>query len=122
MLLQKEPSQHSITIKSYQAGEINIAGTNYNKPILLEPTKVTRFEGATNFSEFSIEVLIPLIPKDTEVLIIGTGEQHLFLAQSSIQAIHRLNISIEVMATRPACHTFQILAHENRKVFALLFI
>ncbi len=122
MLLQKEPNHNSINIKSYKAGEINISGTLYNRPILLQPSNVTIFESATNFSALNIDQLIERIPSETEVLLIGTGEKHLFLPQSAIQQINRLGLSVEVMATRPACHTFQILAYENRKVFALLFI
>jgi len=121
MLLQKELNQDAITIQSYQPGKIKISGNTYQQAILITSSELKGFEQANLFSELDIEQLIALLPQETEVVIIGCGEKQQFLAQKDIKRVNDLGIALEVMGTRQACHTFQVLTYEQRKVVTLLF-
>lgn len=121
MLLQKESDDAELSIKSYQAGKIDISGKIYTSPILISQSMLVDFDDAREFSELVIETLIPQIPSGTEILIIGSGEKHQFLSAQAIKAVNDLGIALEVMDTRHACHTLQVLLHDNRKVVTLLF-
>jgi len=63
-----------------------------------------------------------MLPEGTEIIIIGCGENHQFLPQSEIKQINDIGIAIEVMATRQACHTFQVLTYENREINGGYFV
>lgn len=121
MLLQKEQNTGMVSIKGYQPGKINITGQVYQVPVLVFPDRVAVFEGVNLFSEFNIEQLIPLVSDDTEIVIIGSGEKHQFINAQEMKKITDKGIAIEVMASRQACHTFQVLLHEKRKVLGVVF-
>ncbi len=121
MLLQKEQKNSQLKIRAYQPGEINISGKVYRQPILISPSEINIYDDCSQFSALKIEQLLSHINDETEIIIIGSGEKHLFLASSAIKAINDKGIAIEVMGTRQACHTFQVLNFDNRKVVALLF-
>ncbi|MGX5174441.1 Mth938-like domain-containing protein [Aliikangiella sp. IMCC44653] len=122
MLIQKENSDTPVVIKSYVPGKLSISGQNFTNPVQLTPTQVSLFNQCANFSELDCEKFITSLAKDTEVVIIGTGATHGFLSPQQTEQFYQRRIAIETMATRPACHTFQVLAHEKRKVCALLFV
>ena len=121
VLLQKEQNQNQIKIKDYKKGQLNVSGKLYDTPILLTPSALCTFDEVKLFADLTAEMLFPLIPKGTEIIVIGCGEKHQFLPQSEIKQINDLGVAIEVMGTRQACHTFQVLTYEYRKVIALLF-
>ncbi len=56
-----------------------------------------------------------------EIILIGTGLTQQFLHPRITAFLSQKGIGVEVMATAPACRTFNILQSENRKVWALLF-
>ncbi|PCI73052.1 MAG: hypothetical protein COB38_01955 [Gammaproteobacteria bacterium] len=39
-----------------------------------------------------------------------------------IKYLNDKGIAIEAMASRQACHTYEVLAHDRRKVNALIFV
>ena len=121
MLLQKEQNLNQIKIKGYKNKQINVSGELYDAPILLSAFELSMFSSAKHFSELTADLLLPKIPKGTEIILIGCGENHQFLRQKEIKQINDLGIAVEVMGTRQACHTFQVLTYENREVVALLF-
>ena len=121
MLLQKEKSQNQIKIKGYKNRQVNISGELYATPILLSAYKLSLFNAVEGFSELTAECLLPFIPKGTEIVLIGCGETHQFMPQNEVKRINDLGIAVEVMGTRQACHTFQVLTYENREIIALLF-
>lgn len=121
MLIQKEKTTCEISIKAYSPGNINISGQNYQSPVLVSPGLLTLFQPISEFALLKTEHLLSIIPKETEILLIGSGAQHRFLPTQEISPLLKQGIGVEVMATRQACHTFQILALEDRKIIALLF-
>ena len=121
MLLQKEQNQNQIKIKGYKNRQINVSGEIYDTPILINASELSLFNQAKQFSELTAELLLPMLPEGTEIIIIGCGENHQFLPQSEIKQINDIGVAVEVMATRQACHTFQVLTYENREIIALLF-
>jgi uncharacterized protein len=123
VLLQKEQNQNQsqIKIKGYKSGQINISDDFYETPILLNAFELSLFESVQHYSDLTAALLLPFIPKGTEIILIGCGEKHQFFPQKEIKQINDLGIAVEVMGTRQACHTFQVLTYENREIIALLF-
>ncbi len=128
MLIQKENHSSTVSIKAYQPAteeipaSILVSGKTFHQTLLLTPSSIDTYQQVKNFSELDIQDFISKTDKQTEVVIIGTGAKHLFLPAQLSEAFHKQNIAVESMATREACHTFQVLAHEYRKVTALLFL
>ena len=121
MLIQKETNQNKISIKGYSPGEITLQTETYSSPIMLTANSVTRFEAVDSFESLEAKHIESLADKDTEMVIIGSGEKHQLITLAKIKSLNDKGIAVESMSTRNACHTFQVLVHENRKVTALLF-
>ena len=121
MLIQKETSTSKISIKGYTPGSINVMGKEFEHPILLTADSLESFDETTNFLDLTKEQLESLVKKDTELLILGSGENHHFLSPKETASLIEKGIAVESMSTRNACHTFQVLTYENRRVVALLF-
>jgi Uncharacterized conserved protein len=55
-----------------------------------------------------------------EIVIIGTGTLHRFPSPEALRPLIEAGIAFEIMATRAACRTYNVLLSEGRKVGALL--
>lgn len=122
MLLQQEINQNQVNIQSYQAGEIKISGKKYHSLLVLQANKITLLEPTDSFAQFDFASFTTQLPKDIELILVGSGEKHLFMSPQNTGLFNQQKKAVEVMATRQACHTFQVLVHEKRKVLALLFL
>lgn len=121
MLIQKESPQGVISISAYQPGRITVSGKDYSTPIVLSKDTLTAFDTVKEFQLLTSEYLLAIIPKETEILLLGSGGKHQFLTPDKMAPIIKQGIAVECMSTRNACHTFQVLSYEYRKVVALLF-
>lgn len=128
MLFQKEQNHGIYQIKAFNPGQIEVANkqlaeiVSYTQPILISAHSLSLFQACDNFAELSICSLKDLLDNDLEILLIGTGQKHQFLKPSDTAMLNQLGIAVETMATRQACHTFEVLQHDRRKVQALLFL
>jgi len=121
MLLQKEDTQAKVSIKSYQVGEIKLNIGLFNEVILLVNGDKKDFDGAKSFIDLSFEDLKEQLAEKPEILIIGTGEKHQILPISLTKQINDMGIAVEAMASRQACHTYQVLMYEQRVIYALIY-
>lgn len=53
-----------------------------------------------------------------EVILLGTGDKHLFAHPQLYRALSATGIGVEFMSTPAACRTYNILTGEDRKVVA----
>ncbi len=121
MLLQKEDADVKVIIKAYKPGCISLNIGEFKQSILLINGEKKEFNAAENFERLSFEHLTEYLKDKPEILIIGTGEKHQMLSPAMTQKINNLGIAVEAMASRQACHTYQVLAYEQRTVHALIF-
>jgi uncharacterized protein len=78
---------------------------------------------AESLEDFLNNPYLHLLNTDLEILIIGTGKNHIII-DSKIKKLIKSsfpNISINEMSSDSACRTYNILAFEERKVMAILF-
>lgn len=121
MLLQKEASDSNVNIRAYKAGEIKLNIGIFNQVVFLVDGEKKDFNGAEIFEKLSFDDLSRHLEVRPEVFIIGTGEKQQLLPPKITQQINALGIAIEAMASRQACHTYQVLTYEQRRVYALIY-
>ena len=63
-----------------------------------------------------------VLATEPEIVILGTGTSNVFAPRELVFAFARRNIGLEVMDTKAAARTFNVLASEGRKVAAVLYI
>ncbi len=121
MLLQKEATDAKVNIKAYKAGEIKLNIGIFKQVVFLVNGDKKDFNGAESFEKLSFDDLNKHLEIKPEVFIIGTGDKHQLLSSKITQQINAMGIAVEAMASRQACHTYQVLTYEQRRVYALIY-
>jgi uncharacterized protein len=75
-----------------------------------------------NIRELSCEHLQRALDFEPEVILLGTGSRQEFPDADTLAPVYRAGVGIEVMDTRAACRTYNVLVQEGRKVAAALML
>ena len=75
----------------------------------------------------SIEDLIPhhlqaVLQLKPDVILLGTGKRQVFPDAEVLAAVRTAGVGLEVMDTRAACRTYNVLVQEGRSVAAALIV
>ena len=108
-----------LLVQSYGAGGFKVAGARHLGSILLFPDQILPWAVAA-MADATADSLRPIADATppVEVLIIGCGARHDRLAPALREALD--NVAVDVMATGPACRTYNVLAVEDRRGAAAL--
>lgn len=60
--------------------------------------------------------------RPVEVLLLGSGSRHRFVPAAWLQPLVAMGLPMETMDTAAACRTYNVLAHEGRRVVAALVL
>ena len=63
-----------------------------------------------------------LLATSAEIYLVGTGPDQYFPQALELQSFIRIGKTIDFMHSRAACHTYNLLAGEGRKVAAAIII
>ena len=112
------PGDHHY-IRSFNEQGIRIADEHHTGPLILSADSILPWPPASvgEIEDQHLEAVIALKP---EIVLIGTGVRQVFLSPRQMMLFYEKGIGIEVMATDPACRTFNILVSEGRNVVAAL--
>ncbi len=122
MPLTLDDNQAQFQIRAYTPGAITVNDKILTRSIILTPTRLIEDwapQTAAELTEASLAIFGELRP---DVLLIGTGETHLFLPIEIYGPLINLGIGVEVMSTSAASRTYNALSSENRAVAAALII
>ena len=117
------PGRHAI--EAYGSGGFRFAGMSHVGSILATPLGV-RALGAASPAEITVQTLAPLLaelaehPRSIEILVIGTGEKMVRIAEPVRARLREAGLRMEAMATGPAARVYNVLLDENRRVAAAL--
>ncbi|MDH3638152.1 MAG: Mth938-like domain-containing protein [Gammaproteobacteria bacterium] len=107
-------------IKSVSSRGIVIGDRTFSASLLVTPAEVRPNWSPQSLDDLNDTDFIPIIECAPEVVILGTGSRLGFPAVSVTAPLIDRAIGFEIMDTRAACRTFNILASEGRKVVAAL--
>lgn len=109
-------------IRNIADGEIRIGETIYRNTIALTTEKVFADWDDVSVTNLGIEHFARVLETEPEVIVLGTGERNVFAPKALIFALARQGIGLEVMDTAAAARTFNVLAGEDRRVAAVLYL
>ncbi len=101
-------------VDGYGPGFFRISGEVIEGPLLLRPDSVTAWGG--------LDDRAPLLALEGEVdvLFIGMGGEIAPLPASLRNALEDAGIGVEIMASPPACRSYNVLLAEGRRIGAAL--
>ena len=116
--LQK-PGDH-LFIRSVSDSGICVVDDWYAGALILSAERLITDWSVAALDQISEAQLEPIFELAPEIVLLGTGAQQHFLPAELMMAFYRRGIGAEVMNTRAACRTFNVLASEDRQVVAAL--
>lgn len=121
MQLDREPTA-GVYIRSFRQGVLRLADRELTSPVILTATDVITAWTPPPIAAMSIDDFTPALEHRPELLLLGSGLRQLFPAPAVGMQIMRAGIGFEVMDTRAACRTFNVLVGEGRRVMAALLL
>jgi uncharacterized protein len=103
-------------------GWVRVGATEYRHNIVLLPDAVIEGWAPQGFAALTERDFADLLSHQPEMVLLGTGERQQFPHPRMLQALSAAHVGVEVMDTRAACRTFNILVAEDRRVAAALII
>lgn len=103
-------------------GWVRVGATEYRDNVVLLPDSVVPGWAPQGLDALTESDFASLLAHAPEMVLLGTGERQRFFHPRLTQALAAARIGVEVMDTRAACRTFNILVAEDRRVAAALIV
>lgn len=115
-------SASTLLVRSVSADEIRIADESYDRPIALTTDEVIAEWGNKEIGDLREDDFRIILDTGPEVIVLGTGMRLEFAPRELVFSMARAGVGLEVMDTKAAARTFNVLAADGRKVAAVLYV
>jgi uncharacterized protein len=106
----------------YGAGYVAVNDARHQQNIVVSPDGPVQEWAAASFDALTPDDVRALLAFKPEILILGTGERLRFPPPHLMRVVAEASIGFEVMDTKAACRTYNILMAEGRHVVAAIFV
>jgi uncharacterized protein len=103
-------------------GWVRVGAAEYRENLVLTPDRVDPGFAPEGFDALKSDDFAALLATSPEIVLVGTGATQRFLRPAVTAPLHDANVGLEVMDTRAACRTYNILVAEGRTVAAALIV
>jgi uncharacterized protein len=103
-------------------GWVRVGAHEYRENVVLLPDDVITGWAPQGFEALSEQDFAGLLASRPEIVLLGSGRTQRFLHPRVLAPLTTAHIGVEVMDTRAACRTFNILVAEGRHVAAALSV
>jgi uncharacterized protein len=101
---------------------VRIGETDYRQNLVVTPDAVAMGWAPAGFAALTEADFAGLLQHRPELVLLGTGAAQRFPHPRLLRALSEARVGVEVMDTRAACRTFNILIAEDRRVVAALIV
>ena len=109
------------TVRQVSDTGILIGDQTYPGPVALTSAGVIDDWPAVPVESLRVDDLATLLATGPELIVVGTGSRQLLPDRELMFAMARIGVGLEVMDTRAAARTFNVLISEDRSVAAVLY-
>ena len=100
----------AVPVEGYGPGFFRLGGEVYQGPILVMPSGISGWGGVGDAEA------ILAVAAEIDVLFIGMGAEIAPLDPAFRAVLEEAGIGVEIMASPPACRTYNVLLSEGRRV------
>ena len=112
----------AVTIRSVSDEEIRIGDERWSETVAVTAAGVLDSPEPKALDALTEDDFALLLDAEPEVVVLGTGSTHVLPPRELVFAFARRGVGFEVMDTRAAARTFNVLVGEGRQVAALLYL
>ena len=103
-------------------GWVRVGNEEYRDNIVVRADTVEPGFAPGGFDTLTAEDFAALLKSTPEIVLLGTGATQRFPRPAVTAPLHEARVGLEVMDTRAACRTYNILVAEGRSVVAALIV
>jgi uncharacterized protein len=122
MKLQLTRPEGRNLVTGYGDGYVSINHERHERSIVVSPDTPVQDWAPEDFEALSATHFAPVLELRPEILILGTGDTLRFPPPAVTRVLVDARIGYEIMDTRAACRTYNILMAEGRLVVAAILI
>ena len=122
MRLSLESAQGRNLFTGYGEGYVDVNGARHRENVVVGEASVTPGWVSGSLDAVTAEHLAPLAAAKPEIVILGSGAAFRFPNPAILAPLYRAGVGVEVMDTRAACRTYNILLGEGRRAVAALIV
>jgi uncharacterized protein len=119
MQLSRETTQANL-IRAWNPGRLRVGERWIEGHLILTADRIIEGWQAPEAGALDVTHLAAAIDLEPEIILLGTGEEHLLPDVDLMADLAARRIGIEIMTTPAACRTFNVLVSEGRRVAAVL--
>lgn len=108
-------------IRAWEPGRIRIGDQWIGGHVIVSPDRIIADWRITDPAALTLAELAPAVELQPEIILLGTGAATLLTDIDLMGELAQQAIGLEIMSTAAACRTFNVLAHEQRRVVAALY-
>jgi len=120
VLLSRESSKVNL-ISAWREGAVRVGDDWISGHTVVSPNAIIREWAVNTPAELTLAGLDAALALEPEILLIGTGRTLVMPHADLAGPLGARGIGIELMDTPAACRTYNVLAHEWRRVVVALF-
>jgi uncharacterized protein len=109
------------SFSGYGDDYVEISGTRFTQSVIVLADRIIEWEVA-RFEDLTADKFAEIAKLEIDVIVLGTGSRLRFPHPSTTAPLLRAGIGLEVMDTRAACRTYNVLLAEDRRVGAALLM
>ncbi|HKB83593.1 MAG TPA: Mth938-like domain-containing protein [Burkholderiales bacterium] len=106
----------------YGQGYVMVNARRYERSLVVLPGQLIENWGVADVDALAGDHISFLAGLNLEILLLGTGGELRFPSPRLLQPLALAGIGVEVMDTRAACRTYNVLLAEGRNVAAALIL
>ena len=122
MKMHLDSAQGAHRITAYGAGYVSVDENPLTRSFVLAPGALITDWEPQSVAELDAAAMHVLMELGPSIVLLGTGADQRFPPNALLAPVLGRGVGIEVMATAPACRTYNILVAEGRTVAAGIFI
>ncbi len=107
------------TVTAYGPGFVEVNQVRHAGNLILAPDHPVESWSAESFDALRAEDFESLLELRPEIVLVGTGDRQRFPHPRLTRPLLDARVGVEVMDTRAACRTYNILMSEGRRVVAV---
>jgi uncharacterized protein len=107
---------------AYGDGWVEVAGRRVSGSVVVAAERLQEGWAAGGIAALTPAETAALLDWKPEVLLLGSGAAFRFPDPAALAPLYRAGVGVEVMDTKAACRTYNILLAEGRRVVAALVL
>ncbi len=111
----------SHVIRAWEPGRLRIGERWLMGHVIVGAERIIENWAVSSPALLTVDDLAPALELGPSIVVIGTGEERLLPDVEIMAALGARGVGVEIMTTRAACRTFNVLLQEGRRVVAALF-